>query len=103
MTGYLSALFVCYGCQARFSACPECVTTIRVDPVTNRPPDAAIIDGKAVHVAPDPTATRRAVKQPVCDACVEQRNAVYLKGGPDAAHIEGMWETTEARHRRAHT
>ncbi len=99
MTGYLSALFICYGCRARFSACPECVTTIRVDPVTNRPPDAAIIDGKAVHVAPDPAAVQRAVKQPVCDACVEQRNAAHVNG---ARHIDGLWETTEARHRRVH-
>ncbi|MFI8452179.1 hypothetical protein [Streptomyces erythrochromogenes] len=102
MTGQTTALFACYGCKERFLACPECVTTIRVDPVTNRPPDAAIIDGKAVHVSPDPEAAARAVQQPVCDGCVSLRNAAYLKGGPEAAHIESLWETTEDRHRRSH-
>lgn len=102
MTGEASALFRCYACKSDFWACPECVTSIRVDPVTNRPPDAAIIDGKAVHIAPDPEATARSVQQAVCDSCVEKRNGVYLSGGADAVHIEGLWEPWVNRHRRIH-
>ncbi|MFG3405627.1 hypothetical protein [Streptomyces sp. NPDC048142] len=98
----LIGMFHCFGCRVSFMACPDCVTTIRVDPMTNRPPDVAIVDGKPVNVKPDPEGAHRSVQQAVCDACVGLRNARFERGGPDAVHIEGIWEAWRDRHRRAH-
>ncbi|KIQ62413.1 hypothetical protein TR51_25580 [Kitasatospora griseola] len=100
------AAFICYGCKEPFFACPDCVATVQVDPVTNRPPDATIIDGRAVHIEPSPEAVARSVREAVCDACVTKRNNVYMASQVDndheGSHIAGMWELWEDRHRRAH-
>ncbi|MBA9050797.1 hypothetical protein BJ996_007635 [Streptomyces phaeogriseichromatogenes] len=105
MTGDMFALFVCFNCQEPFTQCPECVNTIRIDPVTELPPDAVRdeVTGNLRHnPTPNPEGFARSVKQPVCDACVEARNMVYLEGRPEGEHIAGMWERAEDRHRRAH-
>lgn len=102
MTGGHLALFTCFSCRLEFTACPECVNTIRVDPETGWPPDVEVIDGKAVHKEPTPEATARSIKQPTCDRCVATRNETWARGGEDAQHIEGYWELAEDRHRRAH-
>lgn len=96
------ALFRCVSCRRPFMACPECVNTVRIDPVTGCPPDAEIIDGCAVHVEPTPEASARSVKQPVCDDCIRHRNEQFKRGGKRVAHIEGYTETAEERHGRAH-
>lgn len=105
MGGAYLALFVCFNCREPFHACPECVNTIRIDPVTELPPDSErdMSTGKLRHVEnPDPAAVARSQKQPVCDGCIEVRNRVYLEGRPEGAHITGLWELAEDRHRRAH-
>lgn len=97
------AFMRCANCGSDFMACPQCVCTVRIDPQTGFPPDVAVVDGKAVHVAnPDPEAVQRAEKRPVCDDCVRRRNAIREGGGEDAAHMTGPWETAEERHARTH-
>lgn len=98
------ALFVCANCHEPFSACLSCVNALRIDPLTGLPPDAYWDEEGALQHFPvaDPEAVERSVKMPVCDACVEERNTVYLEGLPEGAHIVGVWETAEQRHRRSH-
>jgi hypothetical protein len=102
VTGEYLALLRCVDCRNGFMACPDCVNTIRIDPATGLPPDVEVIDGKAVHKEPDPEATARSVKQPVCDDCIRERNRTYDRGGEGVEHIYGYLETAEERHGRAH-
>jgi hypothetical protein len=87
-----------------FSACPQCVNTVRIDPKTGLAPDTVMRDGKAVHNPnPDPAAVARAVPTPVCDPCVIKRNEVNRAGGPAAAHhTTGQVMTAEERHGKFH-
>ena len=97
MTGVELAILECANCGARFTACPQCVCAVRIDPQTGFPPDVRVIDGKAVHnPSPDPEAVQRSEKRPVCDNCVRRRN------GKAAARMQGPWETWEERHARTH-
>lgn len=93
----------CASCRAEFLACPDCVNTVRIDPATGYPPDVVVVDGRARHTdTPDAAAVARAVARPVCDGCIDARNAVWLRGGPDAAHMTGPVPTWRARHEVTH-
>lgn len=104
MTGQALAFVTCADCKRRFTACLDCQPSVFIDPETGLPPDSVMgPDGKAVHNPnPDPAATARAYKHPVCDPCVRTRNRIRAAGGPGTEHMTGEWETGEARHRRAH-
>jgi hypothetical protein len=62
--------FACAACHQPSSACPACVTTMLIDPLTGLPPDAAVVDGQVVHREPAEGATERSSPQPVCDNCI---------------------------------
>ncbi len=87
-------LFTCYACIRPAIACPDCVTTVRVDPHTGLPIDIAIVDGRPVTVEPTEQVRARSREQPICDGCVRRRNELY----PD----RGVWMTAGERHHRAH-
>ena len=67
------ALFTCYLCAQRAAACPNCVTAITIDPLTDLPLDI-VSDGQGgfvrIEVAAISAAARaRAVQRCLCDAC----------------------------------
>jgi hypothetical protein len=93
MTGVELLVFVCYGCGQPAAGCPECVTVVLVDPVTGHPPDVANVNGKTVRVPVDPAALARSVRTPICDGCINARNA---------SQPGKRWDTGEQRHGRAH-
>ncbi|MBB1251854.1 hypothetical protein [Streptomyces alkaliterrae] len=103
MTGDYLALMACVNCKRGFTACPECVNTIRIDPETGYPPDAVLVDGKARHNPnPDPEAVKRSAPQPVCDTCVMQRNEALYSGSPEGAHIGAVTTLAAERHKKGH-
>lgn len=61
------ALGRCFTCDKAFDFDPESVTTVLIDPVTNRPPD---VGPDAERIDPDPIAVDRAVPKLVCPECV---------------------------------
>lgn len=63
-------VFVCAGCHRPSSACPVCVNTIAIDPLTGLPPDVEMVNGAAAHKTPSDEAKQRARQDPICDACV---------------------------------
>lgn len=85
------AIGACANCHGSFGFCPECVTSIRIDPMTKRPPD---VNEKGQVVTPDPEAMRRSTKEPVCPACTALMNQRRIKNGLEP------WETEEVRHKR---
>ena len=67
------AVFTCYLCAQRAVACPNCVTAIMIDPVTDLPLDI-VSDGQGgfvrIEIAAISAAARaRAVQRCVCDDC----------------------------------
>lgn len=79
----------CFACHVTFSFCDECVTSVRVDPETNQPPD---VTAQATPCTPDPAAVARAVRCPVCESCTERANARRSAGD--------QVETESQRHAR---
>lgn len=64
----------CWSCGAPVMECPDCVVTVWIDPVTNRPRDTEIVDGRAIHVEPSPEVIARSTQQMLCDSCVMAAN-----------------------------
>lgn len=59
--GYMFAFGPCWACKQLFGFDPDAVPSIPIDPVTGRPPD----------LGGDP---ERAVRQPICPACIDEAN-----------------------------
>jgi ferredoxin len=87
-------LFTCIACGRPSLACPNCVTTVRIDPHTGLPIDVALVNGQPVTIEPTAAARARSRHQPICDDCVRRRNARY----PDGQ----AWITAAERHDRTH-
>ncbi|OKH90466.1 hypothetical protein [Streptomyces uncialis] len=104
MTGEIMALFACADCKAEFTECPDCVCTIRIDPLTGLPPDVIRVDGRAVYNPDfDPEALHRSVKSPVCDACVKVRNTLIREGVSEPQLLkQGIFTLATDRHQTAH-
>ena len=102
-TALALAILACADCKTGFMACPDCVNTVRIDPETGFPPDTQLVDGRLKHLAnPDPEATGRSIKQPVCDVCVAFRNEEKRRGTPGTEHIERIEMLWAERHRNNH-
>jgi hypothetical protein len=63
--GGMVAFGACFACGRLFLFNPELVPSVPVDPQTGAPPD----------VDPKPGGYQRAVRQPICGACVLRINA----------------------------
>lgn len=63
----LFALGRCFTCDTGFDFDPETVTTVMIDPLTNRPPD---VGPDAQPIDPDPAAVERSVPKMICPPCV---------------------------------
>lgn len=63
----------CYTCHDTMMACPDCVNTIRVDPVTGIPPDV-MPDRRTHNPSPDPEAVSRSIQHMLCDSCIKVAN-----------------------------
>ncbi len=87
-------LYFCVACGCLALACPDCVTTVRIDPHTGLPVDIAVVDGRPVAVEPTEQVRERSRPEPLCDGCVRRRNLLYPQ--------RGAWMTAAERHRRAH-
>lgn len=61
MTGYMIATGRCWACRSYFEFHPDLVTSILIDPVTQRPPD----------LGGDPARARR---EPICPRCCQLLN-----------------------------
>ena len=86
--------FSCWACNAMAGACPECVTTIIVDPVTGLPPDLMVVRGRFRTRRPTARALARSSPQPICDGCVRLRNT--------RSPGEPAWLTGADRHTTHH-
>lgn len=87
-------IFTCYVCGFPGMACPDCVITVLVDPATDMPIDVALLNGGPVTVPPSAEGLARAIKQPVCDSCVQARNVRRPEIPP--------WPTSKEIHRGRH-
>jgi hypothetical protein len=76
--GKLVGMDVCYLHGQMFRFDPHTVVTVLVDPQTGWPPD---VDENNQPCTPDSEAIKRAVKRPVCDACVERVNRTLASHG----------------------
>ncbi|MEV6774417.1 hypothetical protein AB0N05_37850 [Nocardia sp. NPDC051030] len=87
MEEHVLLIAMCWNCGRTVLACPNCVTSIPIDPHTGLPPEVRRTDdGGYVHQEADPAARARSIREPLCDGCAR------LNG----THIE----TWEQRHRR---
>lgn len=81
--GYEIVLGTCWSCQRPFTFNPDLVPSIPVDPVKNLPPDL----GGDVS---------RAVKQPICEHCVNRANLARRQNGmPEIEILPGAYEAVE--------
>lgn len=71
MTGEFIGMGPCYGCGRIFKFNPETVPSIPIDPITRVSPDQS----------DPPTPIERAVKQPLCEPCIEFVNAKRAEKG----------------------
>jgi RNA polymerase sigma-70 factor, ECF subfamily len=70
-------LYFCVACGRLALACPDCVTTVRIDPHTGLPIDIAVVDGRPVTIEPSEQSRERSRPEPLCDGCVRRRNQLY--------------------------
>lgn len=75
----------CWVGREFFGFDPDRVTSVLIDPETKRPPD---VDASGQHVTPDPEATARSIRQPICPACCKKLNAVLVSRGEAPAFDE---------------
>lgn len=81
--GFVWALGRCWSCGALFGFDPDRVPSVPIDPATNTPPD---MGGDAA----------RAVRQPVCAACIERANDKRRASGePLIMVLPGAYEPRE--------
>jgi hypothetical protein len=83
----------CWACKRPFMFNPTLVPSLQIDPETNLPLD---VDEHGHTREIDPAAAARAVKQPICETCVERVNDVLAAKGREPIRVlAGAYEWTE--------
>jgi hypothetical protein len=89
MTGAAFVYGPCFVCGQHFTFNPNWVPSVPIDPRTRMPPD----------VDPQPGGYERAIKQPLCENCIERVNVARVARGQEAIKVsphayeaeEGDW------------
>jgi hypothetical protein len=72
----------CWSCGRGFSFDPDLVPSVPIDPQTRKPPDVDPIEG----------GYERAVKQPICEQCIEMANEKRVADGREPIVVlPGAW------------
>jgi hypothetical protein len=71
----------CWSCQRFFRFHPELVPSLPIDPLTGKPLD--------IDPAPDglAAARARAVRMPICRACLDKSNAIRRREGREEIEV----------------
>jgi hypothetical protein len=78
MSEAMIAYGACFACGRMFTFNPNWVPSVPIDPQTRRPPD---VGADGLHCEPDRAAVARAVREPLCESCVELWNAARVRRG----------------------